>query len=120
LKSLQIKSKNLAVLNGVEETLLIPLFARALETRQKNGLIRDYKSVEILDGLFYDVQKVNMIKVLQIAFAVRTRLVDDIVAGFLAKNPTGSIVNLGAGLDSRYYRLNNQLVHFVGNLTMVR
>ena len=50
-----------------------------------------------------------MIKVLQIAFAVRTRLVDDIVAGFLAKNPTGSIVNLGAGLDSRYYRLNNQL-----------
>ena len=31
-------------LNGVPETLLIPLWARAVETKKNNSIIKDYKA----------------------------------------------------------------------------
>ncbi|MEL6777615.1 MAG: hypothetical protein AAFO06_10190 [Cyanobacteria bacterium J06597_16] len=44
-------------LGPVQETLLIPLLGRAVETQKGSGLIRDKKAVEIVDASDYDFSK---------------------------------------------------------------
>jgi O-methyltransferase involved in polyketide biosynthesis len=44
--------------------------------------------------------------------AVRTAVLDKQVGSF-GKAPDGLIVNLGAGLDTRLYRLDNEVVHWI-------
>ena len=38
---------------------------------------------------------------------VRTVIFDEIIADFIARNPEAQIINLGAGLDSRFWRVDN-------------
>ena len=46
-------------LKDVAETLLYPLISRYVETQKENGVIKDPKSVEIIDALDYDVKTQN-------------------------------------------------------------
>ncbi|WP_454055223.1 hypothetical protein [Clostridium sp. Marseille-Q7071] len=44
-------------LSGVPETLLIPLWARAIETKNSNPIIKDYKAIEMMENIDYDFSK---------------------------------------------------------------
>lgn len=44
-------------LNGVQETLLIPLAIKASETKRSNARIHDLKAVEIIEKLNLDTSK---------------------------------------------------------------
>lgn len=93
-------------LGPVQETLLIPLFGRACQTRERTGLIDDPKSVEIVDSLDYDFSK--WAKNSSLAGAtIRSRIYDAQVRAFLNKHPQGTVVEIGAGLNTRYERLDN-------------
>ncbi|NVB38342.1 class I SAM-dependent methyltransferase [Pseudenhygromyxa sp. WMMC2535] len=93
-------------LGPVQETLLIPLLGRAEETRKKRGLVHDPKAVEIVDSLDYDFGRWKGIRSL-VGASIRTRLFDDEVRAFLDKHPEGTIIEIGAGLNTRYERLDN-------------
>ncbi|MEM9504654.1 MAG: class I SAM-dependent methyltransferase, partial [Cyanobacteria bacterium P01_E01_bin.43] len=93
-------------LGPVQETLLIPLLGRAAETLKENGLIRDPKAVEIVAALDYDFAKWQKSKALAGA-TLRTRMFDQDVQAFLAKHPTGTVVEIGCGLNTRFERLDN-------------
>lgn len=98
-------------LTDVPETMLISLRARYLETKEKNGIINDPKSVEILDQIDCDFSGKKEVSIgSQKGTAIRTEILDELTLEFLAKNPDGVVVNLGCGLDTRYYRLNNRKV----------
>jgi O-methyltransferase involved in polyketide biosynthesis len=93
-------------LGAVQETLLIPLIGRAVETKRANGegLINDPKSVEIVEKLDYDFSHWEDLP--SVAGAVlRTRLLDQDVQLFLDKHPTGTVVEIGCGLNDRLNRL---------------
>lgn len=45
-------------LNGVPETLLIPLWARAVETKKNNSIIKDYKALDMMESIDYDFSKI--------------------------------------------------------------
>lgn len=45
-------------LNGVPETLLIPLWARAVETKKNNSIIKDYKALDMMESIYYDFSKI--------------------------------------------------------------
>lgn len=92
---------------GVEETLLLPLWARAMETQRADAIIDDPKAVTLLREIDYDFERFAQDWKSQVAVAVRTRLIDNTVTRFIAAHPDAVIVNLGAGLDSRYHRLDN-------------
>ncbi len=47
---------NVSELQEVSETLLITVYLRNLETKREDGLIKDDKSVEIVDSINYDIQ----------------------------------------------------------------
>lgn len=95
-------------LTKVPETMLIPLRARYNETKRPHGIIRDPKSVEILDRIepfFEGRREVSILS--QMGVAVRTDILDRLTLQFLEKHPNGFVVNLGCGLDTRFHRLDN-------------
>ena len=100
-------------LSGVEETLLIPLWARALETRRRDGILRDPYAIRILQALAYDFGRFEKGWKSQLGIAVRTCILDREVARYLDQRPNGIVVILGCGLDARSRRLDNGLARFV-------
>jgi len=94
-------------LQDVPETLLYPLIARYVETKKEGGIIKDPKSVEILDSLDYDVRKARLFAPAQIGVCFRTMIFDEQVLVFLKDHPEAVVVNLGCGLDTRFPRVDN-------------
>ncbi|HEY9724283.1 MAG TPA: class I SAM-dependent methyltransferase [Oscillatoriaceae cyanobacterium] len=97
-------------LQGVEETMLIPLWGRAKETRRPDALFRDARAVEMVEAIDYDFarfERYGLAQMLEPVVSVRTELLDKGVSAFLAKHPDATIINLGAGLDTRFFRLDN-------------
>lgn len=94
-------------LKGVPETLLIPLWARAAETKSPKPIIRDEKAVELMEQIDYDFSKFDGSWMTQTGVAVRTEILDREVKAFIDKHPEAVIINIGCGLDTRYFRVDN-------------
>ena len=94
-------------LEGVPETLLVPLWARATETKHDNPIVKDEKAVEIMDQIDYDFSKFKNQEPTQVSVAVRTELLDKAAKTFIDKYPDASIINIGCGLDTRFLRVDN-------------
>lgn len=100
-------------LTNVPETMLIPLRARYNETHDKRSIIQDPKSVEILNQIDYDFSGKKEVSLMsQKGVAIRTEILDSLTLDFLKLHPEGIVVNLGCGLDTRHYRLDNKYVHW--------
>ncbi|MEM7080509.1 MAG: class I SAM-dependent methyltransferase [Pseudomonadota bacterium] len=99
-------NKHSVDLGSVQETMLVPLLSRALETARPNGLLSDPLAVEIVDQLDYDFSRwrggSNMSQ-----GCVRTRIFDEIALQFLSEHPEGAIVEIGCGLNTRFERIDN-------------
>ncbi|MXX86970.1 MAG: class I SAM-dependent methyltransferase [Acidobacteria bacterium] len=99
-------------LGAVQETLLIPLLARARETeRGERGLLHDPRAVEIVRSLDYDFGKWEGGPSIKGA-CLRARMFDRYVEDFLDAHPGGSVVEIGCGLDTRFDRLDNGRVRW--------
>ncbi len=102
-------------LDGVPETLLVALWARAVESKHSNPIIKDEKAVEIIEQINYDFRRLDEDDKnwpTQISVAVRTELLDNALMDFMSKNPYGIIINIGCGLDTRFSRLDNGKIHW--------
>ena len=98
-------------LGPVQETLLIPLLARARETERRRGLLRDPRAVELVRRLDYDFAKWEGGRSLKGAM-LRARMFDRYVEDFLAAHPGGTVVEIGCGLDTRFDRVDNGRVRW--------
>ncbi len=94
-------------LSGIAETLLIPLWARAVETMRPDAILRDPIALEILDRIDYDFSKFEGAWMTQTGIAVRTKLLDEATSAFMEANPEGVVINLGAGFSTRFSRIDN-------------
>ena len=98
-------------LGAVQETLFIPLLARARAAQRRHPLLRDPKAVQIAGSVQVDAKygrgAGGWVTVL------RTVLMDAWVRDFLARNPAGTVVEIGAGLNSRFERVDNGQVHWI-------
>ena len=101
-------------LNTVSQTLLIPLYFRALESQRPDALVRDPKAVELVAQLHCDFSGVQRMKNEQVNFLLRMREFDRLAREFLAEHPDGVIVDLGCGLDTRFERVDNGRVNWYG------
>ena len=98
-------------LGRVQETLLIPLLARARETERRRGLLRDPRAVELVRRLDYDFEKWEGGRSLKGAM-LRARMFDRYVEDFLVTHPRGTVVEIGCGLDTRFDRVDNGRVRW--------
>ena len=94
-------------LNAVSRSLLIPLYYRAMESQRPDGLVRDPNAVELVGRLGVDFSGVRRLKDEQVNYLLRMREFDRLARAFLAEHPTGAIVDLGCGLDTRFERVDN-------------
>lgn len=99
-------------LKGVSETLLIPLWARAVEAEYPDPIIKDEKAAEIIEEIEYDFAKLDEEWPTQISVVVRTEILDNATKVFIKKHPDAVIINIGCGLDTRFSRLDNGRIHW--------
>ncbi|MDX2698189.1 class I SAM-dependent methyltransferase [Streptomyces ipomoeae] len=92
-------------LTGAAETLLAPLYARALDARSAHPLLGDRIAAELADRIDYDFDRLGMTEASAVGVALRARYFDRRVRAFLDTHPESTVVHLGCGLDSRYERL---------------
>jgi len=104
----------------VAETCLLTMFCHAAESQQNDAILNDRWAVEIARQLAPDIaaSSSNMLHSLakgktnstaRVHLALRARQYDQFGRDFLARNPGGSIVNIGCGMDSRYFRLGVEM-----------
>src|SRR5512136_2745296 len=101
-------------LNAVSQTLMIPLYFRAIESQRPDALVRDPRAVELVGQLDVDLSGVQKLKDEQVNYLLRMREFDRQARAFLAEHPTGVIVDLGCGLDTRFERIDNGQVTWYG------
>ncbi|WP_171116725.1 MULTISPECIES: class I SAM-dependent methyltransferase [unclassified Streptomyces] len=93
-------------LGTIQETLLIPLYGRAVETRKQEAVLRDPVAEQLVAAIDYDFARFDGLPSL-LGTVLRTSLFDRWVAHFLAEHPTGTVVEIGTGLNTRYERADN-------------
>jgi O-methyltransferase involved in polyketide biosynthesis len=96
-------------LGNVQKTLLLPLWGRAMETRKTKPLLVDTRAVEIMEKVDYDFSTIaaGISPLTQAAWILRSKYVDKTIFEFLQKYPSGTIVNIGCGLDTTFERVDN-------------
>ncbi|HWB25905.1 MAG TPA: class I SAM-dependent methyltransferase [Chitinophagaceae bacterium] len=87
------------------ETLLITLYAKALDNRSRKPVLHDEKADEILESIEYDFTKFNSFGKNNI-IVVRARQYDEWVKTFLQTHTAAVVINMGCGLDTRVTRIN--------------
>jgi len=98
-------------LGQVQESLLVPLYARALDSLSKRPILNDRKAVEMVESIDWDFQRFNQ-RWRMMACLLRTAIYDEWVKAFLSRHPKGTVVEIGAGLNTRFERLDNGTVHW--------
>ena len=100
------------MLHGVPETLLLPLYVRAMEAARPDAMLRDEKAACIMERLDYDFSKVRMQGHDELAVVMRAREFDRRARDFLSRHPEGVVVHIGCGLDTRFERVDNGMVEW--------
>lgn len=93
-------------LGDVERTALIPVAIKASESLRKNPRVCDEVAVEMIKKLGIDTKPFDKFMSHEGVIA-RTVMLDKMVRDFITKNPFSVIVNMGAGFDNRFSRVDN-------------
>jgi len=99
-------------LGGVQETLFIPLAARARETQRRHPVVRDPRAVELVESIDYDTAKYGR-GAGGFVTVLRTAIFDLWARAFLAEHPAGTVTEIGTGLNTRFDRLDNGQAHWI-------
>jgi O-methyltransferase involved in polyketide biosynthesis len=107
-----VADKHQVQLGTVQETLFIPLAARARESSRKRPALRDPKAAELVRSIAYDTAKYGRGAGGALT-VLRTAIFDSWVRAFLARHPAGTVVEIGTGLNTRFERVDNGQVHWI-------
>ncbi|MDR2100694.1 MAG: class I SAM-dependent methyltransferase, partial [Campylobacteraceae bacterium] len=99
-------------LQGVANTLFIPLAARVFASKKFPEYFYDEKSLSMEKYIPNDNIRKKSSEYSFMASAARYYNMDNMVKSFIATHQKCNIVYLGAGLESAYYRLDNQSALF--------
>ena len=92
---------------NVSETLLITLNARGKDANSPNPILNDKKSAEIMSRIDYDFSKFDKGWMSYYGILARAKTMDQEIKKFMDKYPDCVIVSVGAGLDTRFSRIDN-------------
>jgi O-methyltransferase involved in polyketide biosynthesis len=104
-------SKQSVQLGRVQETMLVPLYARAVETRRKRPILNDPKAIEMVAAIDWDFERFGQ-RTRTAGCALRSAMFDELVHAFLTRHSQGTVVEIGAGLNTRFERVDNGAVRW--------
>lgn len=91
-------------LNPIEETMLLTLYLKALDSKLPVPMLGDSRSADLIDQIDYDFTKLKVNPSLIYSTGLRTKWLDDTVRAFVAEHPNAVVLDLGCGLDPRVFR----------------
>ena len=95
-------------LTSVEETLFVPMRGRVYASKNFPEILNDKKAIEISEKLPKDnMSNEKESQYTLMASAVRSMNMDRYISKFLDKNPNGTIICVGAGVETTFYRNDN-------------
>ncbi|MCE1163882.1 MAG: class I SAM-dependent methyltransferase [Bacteroidetes bacterium] len=102
-------------LGSVQETLLLPLWGRAVETRKERPLLIDKKAVSIIKTIPYDFAVIskNISRLTRAAWIARSIYLDKKILSFINSYPDATVVNVGCGLDTTFDRVDNGKIQWI-------
>ncbi|MFX1275856.1 MAG: class I SAM-dependent methyltransferase [Promethearchaeota archaeon] len=111
----KIASDKFILRDSIQETMLGPLWARATYSKLYPDLLNDKKAIEIIDKLDYDFSYVkefltgkdgtNIFR--SLGLLARAKNFDIALLKFMEDRPETTVVNIGAGLDTTFSRVDN-------------
>jgi len=99
-------------LKGIPETTLMSLWCKAQEARHPHPIMKDTHALAIYKRLDYDFSKYDGNWLLQLNTAIGAKLLDAAALNYLDRYPSGMVINVGAGLDARFQRVDNGRVQW--------
>ena len=110
-------------LSTVSATMLMTLYGRVVDSRSKRPVLDDPKAEEIVakinpsllasgQKLLRSLGQFKMRDTLAVHTALRARQYDRYTQEFLSRHPDCTVVSLGCGLDTRFWRVDNGSIHF--------
>lgn len=92
-------------LSGVPETMLWTLHNRASEALRRDAVLHDEEAIRIYGAIQYEYRRVFGRP--EPSHALRSRCFDQRIRAFLERYPEGIVVNLGEGLETQRFRIDN-------------
>ncbi|MFE3197936.1 class I SAM-dependent methyltransferase [Embleya sp. NPDC055664] len=104
-----------AQLTEIPETALWALYHRATEARRPDAVLADPLAVELVRSIDYPWQERFGVASPWLAqtVALRARCYDAAVRDFLDRHPNGTVVALGEGLETQFWRVDNGHVRWI-------
>ena len=112
-------------LRGVSASMLRCLWARAQLSKEYSSLFYDEKAIELVEKIDYDFSTSDMPfegimfnisrkgNVPEFGlFTLRAKQFDEKAKAYITEHPRASVVNIGAGLDTTFYRVDNGSIHW--------
>ena len=102
---------------AIQQTLILPLWARARETDKKHPILKDPIAKDIISSIEYDFSLIESNKEFaenqQIQWALRAYHFDIKIREFLENNFNATVINIGAGLDTTFHRVDDGKVNWI-------
>jgi O-methyltransferase involved in polyketide biosynthesis len=102
-----------ASLSGIPETLLWTLYQRAAEARRPDTALHDARAVQLMEAIEYPFEEKFGGGELGQWQALRARCFDLEVMAFERANPGGTVVALGEGLETQFWRVDDGRVRWL-------
>ena len=99
-------------LDGVPGTLLWNLYHRAAAARRPDALLTDPRAVELVEAIDFPFERFGEPRTAQV-HALRVLTFDAAVLRFLNAHPGGTVVALGEGLETEFWRVDNGRVRWL-------
>ena len=108
-------------LTDVSKTALVTLRSHVLESQRNNPIINDPMAAYCLEKLIplASEEEKNLLFNRQLPstltnhIALRARKYDSMVNDFISKNSSCTVINLGCGFDTRYWRIDNKKCEYI-------
>ena len=110
-------------ISDISSTMLLTLYCRAMESLSPDPVIHDPEAVRITtalnsllarssDRMYRELAEGKLNRKLSLFISLRAKKFDEYTRAFLVNNPGGTVVNLGCGLDTRCWRIDNGKINF--------
>lgn len=101
-------------LTGVPRTMLLTTRSRVDEHQRTDGILHDPKVAEWWQSIAWDSDIDRLYSPLsQLSWAVRAQTFDRVVQQHLVSHTDAVVVELGAGLSTRFYRVGQSCPHWI-------
>ena len=114
-----MEKSNKLELGSVQETLVIPLWVRAFETQKDKPLLIDNQAVSLVNSIPYDFTGFEQMsrsffwRVIANGTIGRYIYCDNKLNAFIDSYPEATVVNIGCGLDTTFYRVDNGKIQWL-------